>query len=188
MRVKISISASGFPIGENRMRIQISLSTDLEVYTAENGFYAWTQPDLKSVKKLTEFLSPLKIAKPMDLHTTLMYSKTPITGLTVGATKSQVNKAFRATAQVLELVWWAGHDDTGYLVARVDNKVLKTLHEKWKRLGAVSTFPDYEAHLTLANPCADSAELQDFIKEHNETLTKTPLHISYNTERISDLS
>jgi hypothetical protein len=167
------------------MKIQISLSTKVEGYTGANGLYAWTEPDQASISRIKSAIAPLIIAKN-DLHCTLIYSKTQdASGKEV--VESSVDPKFRRSAGITEIVFWEGHDKTGYLVAKLKSEALHTRHSMYRDLGFEPTFPDYEPHMTLVNPCKMDAELQAFIDTKNKELSAKPLQIVLEGEHISDL-
>lgn len=162
----------------------ISLSTQIEGYTGTDGLYAWTQPVLNDVKRLIKYFEPLELTVEtmLDIHCTIMYSKTaPKPDLL-----ASVQKDFFAKVRAKELCWWEGHDKAGYVVLKLYPKNLQPLHDKWKSCGAVPTYSPYEPHITLKNGCSLDDGLKKFIADTNATLKRIPLTITMTHEQISD--
>lgn len=59
-----------------------------------------------------------------------------------------------AVAHISGFEHWPGHDNTGYLVATLESKMLQQLHAYWHSLGCQYDFADYRPHITLKHPCS----------------------------------
>jgi hypothetical protein len=131
----------------------------LSFYTGTDGTYASVKPKDKSAARLQAYclvatsMGHIGVISPLDLHTTVMYSKV---GLNVDAQKTlwaehySVERVFAAKPK--HFVHWAGHDDDGYIVLELESADLTELNTVLqKQFGLTSSFPDYRPHVTIVN-------------------------------------
>lgn len=151
-------------------------------YTGSNGFYAWVNPTNETLEELLDFFPELKLTaeEVVDLHVTIMYSKTAIPV----ECASKVEPSFSAPVFATHIEFWEGHDKDGYLVLKLTRDSIERLHNKWKACGAVSTFDDYVPHMTLKTPFKKDQKLIDHL---NEKLSTKRLQINLIQEQIQDL-
>lgn len=147
------------------------------IYTGDNGFYAAVdirQPQLLPLvqlfKQAVGFDMPLNENQDIGLHCTVMYSKQ--------ALKITPEQAGRVNARVKDLImkgvvskfdYWDGHNDKGYLVAKLYSPDLQARHNAWKAAGAKPTFDPYEAHITLTEG-PDARALAKLLPQLNAAL------------------
>jgi len=160
--------------------LQLQEELTVRPYTGSNGFYAFVQPTSQSVRDIVSMFPSLALTEKeqSDLHCTIMYSKTALTCDKL----PEIDAGFSKKIHVKELAWWPGHKDDGVLVLKLDASVLKPLHDKWKKCGAIPTYPEYSPHITLKTPIT-----HDECKRLLAT-DVSPMTIVLENERISDLS
>jgi hypothetical protein len=112
----------------------------------EHGTYVSLIPCDADAKKLTEWvgdnLTLSNVVPTKDLHTTLVYSKTPVPAVE----DYQFGKYFSG-----KIVGWKllGDEQNKFLVAHVESEQLQDLYADMQKLGATSDYPDYIPHITV---------------------------------------
>lgn len=110
-----------------------------------NGAYVCSQVSLDASESyLLNFIGVDKFDD--GLHCTIMYSskRKCSPGLA-----DHVLPALVATAPIVALDYWDGHDDEGYIVAKLDSPLMNERNAFWTNKGLQHSFPDYTAHVTL---------------------------------------
>jgi hypothetical protein len=117
-------------------------------YTVDGtGCYVSVSPDADSVLLIGEWmhdlgfwLSPEREAK---LHCTVIYSAT-------ARPTDYIADPFRKLIGTLShFEFWDGHDNSGYVVAKLVSPDLKERNRYWTERGAVHSFEDFTPHVTL---------------------------------------
>lgn len=126
-------------------------------YDGSAGIYSSVEAIPDSREKLQAWSSKLapKLARrtnPDDFHCTVIWSK-------VSPNRTDVDPKMDYLARLDHFEYWDGHDKDGYLVAVLTSPSLLHRHKQWKSRGAVSSFPDYCAHVTLADKFTPTPDL-----------------------------
>jgi hypothetical protein len=153
-----------------------------KVYTGQNGFYSWLNLSTDSLEDIIDYFPEIGFTpdKLLELHVTVMYSKTSIP---VNCSHF-VEPSFITQVKALGVDWWPGHNEKGYLVVKLDRGNLIRLHDKWKKCGAIPTFPDYFPHMTLMTPFPENVKIVDLL---NQRLNEKPLELTLIQEQIQDV-
>jgi 2'-5' RNA ligase len=125
---------------------------DAAKLTNNGTTYACALPDRESRRRLLEAVlatePPFDPAELRDhAHVTLVYSRK------AGADMARLRlpeQGMSVEAHVCGLEYWDGHNDTGYVVVKLESQGLHDLHERLKAAGAEHSFPDYSPHMTVA--------------------------------------
>lgn len=154
--------------------------------TPGQGIYICRFLDHASVIDLVNFVHQSQVctlddADVNDLHCTVMYSPearptanyTPVKGM--------------CRAHVRNFEHWPGHDDSGYLVAVLESDTLSKSHSIWKKRGCVSTFPEYQPHVTLKHPFSREEYNVGLVRKATELLTRKPLVLRFPFEMIFEM-
>ena len=120
-------------------------------YTGKGGAYAKISPVTGSLVKVKTALSQVKGVEfhcdelERDPHVTLVYSRTNPIKLqnVVGCNGLEV------AATISDIVHWDGHDGDGYIVLKLLSPALNKLNKIFIGAGAIHSFENYEAHMTL---------------------------------------
>lgn len=161
-------------------------STDVKL---TDSCYVSVVPTKSSVYRLISFLENsgenlLQREYLNDLysmcHVTIMYSKekAPEKASVRPFQHYQYNTPLIGT--VTEFEECDGHNNEGYLVAKLDSPDLSKLHEKWKLLGCEHSFKDYEPHITIISPYI--VNMVDVVKL-NQRLKLFPMSLEFVNER-----
>ena len=117
-------------------------------------------------------------------HVTIMYSKNkgPDQSNMVNGVNSVSHHQYDVplVGTVTEFEEWDGHNNEGYLVAKIDSPELNKLHEKWKSFGCEHSFPDFEAHTTIISPYANGSVT---VEELNDRLKDFPIVLEFVNEQ-----
>ena len=152
--------------------------------------YACAVPDAKSVRAMVERLSmsspPIDLDKfASDAHCTLTYSPdagVDLASLFVGEWDMDLN------ADVGSVTWWPGHNDSGYVVFKLDSPSLDRVARQFKRAGAKPTFWPYQAHITVASKVGPKTpELSEWLSGVRRSLRRSPLHVIFDKLRVEDI-
>jgi len=150
------------------------------------GLYVSVTPSMHDRKNLSSVLGFIakhtRYAVDTDyLHTTVIYSTTPIKKIkdaekTVKTLIRSKSTLYRA--KTTQFTYWRGHNNQLVLVLELDSDALAYLHYQLKNMGFETTFPDYKAHITLADDIKDLSEsqLKDLVQELN---TKVLPHLTH---------
>lgn len=105
------------------------------------------------------------------------------------ASSSGSNESPRTALADGEVIWWAGHDNEGYLVLKLNSSALQAIHKKWKLAGVKHSFEDYNPHITLATglPDPNTTDMKISVKLLRMHLRKTPLNIVLEPESVNSL-
>lgn len=164
------------------------------MYTGENGFYCSVsirQPQLRPLinlfKSALGFDMPMNEDQDIGLHCTVMYSKVPLKVTPVQAIAANVRvKDLIMKGKVVKFDYWDGHNNKGYLVARLDSPDLEARHNAWKARGAKPTFDPYEPHITITDG-PDAKALSKQLDQLNKALASvSPITLLLLDETISD--
>ena len=168
--------------GQNVKTFRSFVREMAEPYTGSNGFYAWVNLSTDSLEDIITYFPELKFTPTelLDLHVTVMYSKTAISVYDV----IKADHKFYTETNAIGVEYWDGHNGDGYLVVKVESSDLQQLHNKWKQCGAVPTFEDYTPHMTLKTPFKKNDAL---VKELNDRAKNKPLNLTLIQEQVRDL-
>ena len=168
--------------GQSLKTFKSFVNESSDPYTGSNGFYAWVNPSNESLEDILEYFPEMNFTakEVVDLHVTIMYSKTSIPV----ECAAKVEPKFSAAVFATSVDWWEGHNKEGYLVLKLTRDSIEQLHNKWKACGAVPTFEDYVPHMTMKTPFAKNQKLLDVL---NERLSTKRLQINLIQEQIQDL-
>lgn len=164
------------------------------MYTGNNGFYCSVsirQPQLRPLVELFQravgFAMPLNEDEDIGLHCTVMYSNTALTVTPEVADSSNRRvKDLIMKGKVSKFDYWDGHNDKGYLVAKLDSPDLQARHNGWIMMGAKPTFSPYEAHITITTG-EDAKILSKLLPQLNRALAAgAPITLLLLDETIND--
>lgn len=156
-----------------------------------NGFYSYVSPTVEDLHMLNKLFSeaPFDINRMESLHCTLMYSpknNIPREECNLACKPKQV-----ITCRAKELALWEDHKGRFIVVILLSVHKLKKLHDKWKKIGGVSTYPDYIPHTTIIDGFLNKTQMgptRRYIKAFNKELNDKPLSISYTGENFEPIS
>lgn len=165
-------------------------NTTVRKYTGTHGFYAWLNVAQDSLEDILNFIPELHInARQLaDLHCTVMYSKTPVPVGKIDENKQLPDPRFIQEVGVKGITWWPGHKEQGVLVLLLDPTHIQHLHEKWKKLGAIPTYPDYTPHITLATDIEYTDKIKSLVENKMNEIDDNPFRITLIQEQVEDLS
>lgn len=164
-------------------------------YSGNNGFYSSVDPNPESIQRLSEWftrlyphkLVPLNYEQDIGIHCTIMYSHSALSCTPAFAHHLvSMVEGLPFVANVESFDYWKGHDDDGYFVAKLSCPELQRRHTMWKHVGAIPTFQDYQAHITLATGDA-STYWKSQLNALNKALAASPLTLVLTDEKINDL-
>lgn len=131
-------------------------------YKAQSGTYMSVVPDAPSCGIVMDYCIPTdkgRVAVPADFHCTVMYAPDSI--LTPEQQLLAITKcppSFEAYTK--QLTRWVGGDSDSYVVLELECPALQDYHA-WLRteLGMVSSFDDYNPHITIVSGLPASERL-----------------------------
>lgn len=162
------------------------LSKTYRPYTSKIGMYSSVAPIPSSVSTLLKWQKELNIrgarqAPQDELHCTVMWSK-----VVPNCEGIDVDPDMDYVAKLDHFEYWDGHDKDGYLVAVLTSPGLSHRHTQWKLRGAVSSFPDYVSHVTLADKFRPTPDLFKRIVQLSDKYRGCAL--SFSNETLEDLN
>jgi hypothetical protein len=91
-------------------------------------------------------------------------------------------------ADGIEITWWAGHDNDGYVTLQLKSDSLQEEHNRLKQLGCKPTFDEYKPHVTILTPIQfeSEAKQKEFIRLGNLMLRKRPLELVFDGQKIEN--
>jgi hypothetical protein len=113
-----------------------------------HGIFAKVIPTADSLLKIKRRFGHLEPHLVDDLHTTVMFSRTPCEHMDLPI----IDKHERYSAVGVQLTFWEGHDKDGYLVLLLDSPDLQSLHTKFVLAGLKGSYDTYHPHVTLVTP------------------------------------
>jgi hypothetical protein len=140
----------------------------------EHGTYVSLTPSPESAKRLDDWvrdnLTLSNTVPRKDLHTTLVYSRTPVPAVE--------SYPFRFPI-VGTIVGWKllGDDNNKFLVAHVLSSELQALYADMKMLGCTSDYPEYIPHITV---------VYDYKGELPDACPRG-MHVTYSSVHIDGL-
>lgn len=143
-------------------------------------------------KLVAQYLPQDLLAPAYDYHVTIMYAKDfsidMMTAQQIAST-STIAETPR-TGFCEEVVWWAGHDNKGYVVCKVKSDSLNAIHNKWKDAGAKHSFEDYVAHITIATglPDPETSDVKGGYRNLRLSLRRAPITLTFQPEDIAPLN
>lgn len=156
-------------------------------YSGKSGLYASVTPVMGYQRFMAAMASQfhhLDLTPVDDVHCTLIYSREEQPHA-LRVAQAITEGPFQFTAFPKEVKYWDGHDNKGYIVLGLDSPDLHKRHHKWKLLGAKHSFPDYEAHITLAKGL--TAPSQAWLDECNHMLELMRMPIIFGGEHVEDI-
>lgn len=119
-----------------------------------------------------------------DSHITVMYCR----GKSFDANIKELQQAnFSQDGHITGFEYWDGHDNSGYLVARVSCPGLHDRHQFWKKVGLTHSFDDYTPHITLLRGDAAKAANVDRLNDLYARMNEPIIFEAYN-EVLADIS
>lgn len=153
-------------------------------YTGTKGLYCASIPDDASKFRIIKLCEDLGITiDHRKLHCTLMYCPD------AAPSKESVDRCLHGCGGRITFVeYWTGHNDQGYLVAKIVSNDLQDMHERLIQAGAKHTYSPYNPHITLAKDIPMTEALEQRISQVNELLAPQSIRIAFNEQTISDMS
>lgn len=134
-----------------------SLKNDPRIH--DEGLYSSVKPTTESRDELDKFLDKcFGIKCRDDVHATVMYSTKSID---TNLAKQYSKNVYSAYPK--EFQYWDGHDNSGYLVLKIDSDDLSQEHDRLVSHGCKPTFSPYSAHITIIHPI----DKEDGVKKAN---------------------
>lgn len=161
-------------------------------YSGASGLYVQLSPTdgfaavYKAVsQQLESFDIPLDPRE--ELHCTMMYSREVAPHpLQVARLTEDSNIVF--PADVTGVDYWPGHDNSHYIVLKLESKSLQDRHRQWRRTGAKHSFPDFLAHITLAHGFDVSAfNVKKVVADINKKIAAANFKIRLSGEHAEDI-
>ena len=185
-----------------KLELSRSLHNDGAVLKPEDvadSAYVSVVPTLSSAHRLIQWLragiSDMDLLETMacslygEAHVTIMYSRKQGIDLTKIPDPAKLTSYMyygkALLGKIKEFEYWDGHNDKGYLVAKLDSPELCALNEKWKQLGLKHSFDDYTPHVTIVSPFAENAPM---VAALNQRLIDHPLSMEFLNEKIEPLN
>lgn len=167
------------------MRHMVSIANatwEVTPYSGENGCYCAVQPNTLSLLRLIELCNDLGIVSdPRKFHCTVMYSpeKAP----------KDLHSEYdmEASAQIVGLQWWPGHNNAGYLSAELYSPKLEKHHNSLLDMGAEHTFSPYNPHVTLMKGVQLTGGLEARFHTLNRSLLDNPIPVVFDISVVSDI-
>ena len=156
-------------------------------YSGKSGLYCCVTP-VKGFGQLRKILSDRLEEENIDcepfeeMHCTIMYSRDDAPH-SIRVIQLLDAPPFSYKAWTDKLDYWDGHDGKGYLVLRLTSHDLAVRHEQYKDLGCTHSFPNYEAHITIAS----DIKKPDCFAELNRMLKNNKFEITFNGEHVEDI-
>lgn len=150
-------------------------------FSGKRGLYVSVKPAGK-LTALLNFLQDLVRPDVTDLHCTVMYSKVAVHP--VSAARLVASGPTIYATRVVGLEFWDGHDNEGYLVAKLECEALRCRHAAWRALGAVASFQDYTPHMTLSTGVQYTPRQ---LCAANKALSCYSLPLAFTGEHVEDL-
>ena len=151
-------------------------------FSSSEGCFVKLVPDTISIKKISNFFPDLKLVD--DLHCTLIYTDQPIQNVIF----PDIDRHHRFAAEGVELDYWSGSDNEGFVVLKLKSESVRELQKKFadaiKRSGCdplsayqrkIMKMDGYIPHITLVTPAAGKENWMKKIQEENVKLKKYPL-------------
>ena len=121
-----------------------------------------------------------------DLHCTIVYSRESAPSYPEAL--YDVDDKTVYIAKLVELEYWDGHDNDGYLVAKLDCPELNARNKFWIAKGCKHSFDDYTPHVTLAKNFLVTDQLRDMIASFNIALKRHPIEYKLGNETIENIN
>lgn len=156
-------------------------------YSGKSGLYASVMP-VQGFSAFLKAVLPLlheegiDVHEEIDFHCTVMYSREEAPHM-IRITKMLSEGPFRFKAWSDCVEFWDGHDGDGYLVLKLVSRDLALRNEQYKNLGCRHSFPNYEAHITLADKLAKPK----CIAEINRMLKNIKFEFTLGGEHVEDI-
>ena len=164
----------------------LPVSTD--GHTTNGGTYSKAVPTDDSAQSLMRFIldskPPFDPAELRDeAHVTLVYSKEK----SIDLDKLKMN-TINLSARVTGVEYWDGHNNTGYVVAKLASDTLPCLHQSLKDAGAQHSFPEYSPHMTIgAKVGAKTPEMAEWVERANGLLKVSDLPMTFKSVVVEDI-
>lgn len=113
-------------------------------------------------------------------HCTAIYSREPIP-------YTATNSIYHT--EIVDVEWWDGHDNRGYVVATLKSDDITALNKKLVDLGGINSFPKYRPHLTLIH--GGSGRIDKTVGERRaKSLAKLlkGCEVTFSGEKVSTLN
>ena len=157
-------------------------------YTGKSGLYSCVFP-VKGftplLKAITDLLAEdrIELYDISEFHCTIMYSKKDAPH-SIRITKFLNSGPFTFKAWSDQVDYWEGHDKAGYLVLKLTSRDLDMRHEQYQDLGCKHSFPEYEAHITLADNVTSKPKN---LAKINQMLKSLKFEITLAGENVEDI-
>jgi hypothetical protein len=163
---------------------QLLEKLDNDTRIKDEGLYSSVEPNDETKEKLNKFLSErvggLKL--PDDAHATVMYSTKAIDQ---NLAKQYSRTEYHAFSKKFE--FWAGHDNAGYLVLKLESDHLGQEHERLKSHGCKPTFDQYSPHITIQTPIDKDDAIKKVEIGNNELDNLSPGKLILHNQKIEEL-
>lgn len=157
-------------------------------YSGKSGLYCQVNP-VKGFAPLEKILREaleeegIKVYDPEDFHCTVMYSREE------APHSIRVIKLLDAAPYTWQgwsdkLDYWPGHDNSGYLVLKLQSRDLMIRNEQYKDLGCKHSFPTYEPHITIADNVGAKPQC---MAKLNRMLKSLKFSITFSGEHCEDI-
>lgn len=153
-------------------------------YTGKNGLYCAVQPDDASKFRLIRLCEELGVTTDhRKLHCTLMYSKND------APEDDHIRdiEGTRPRGRINYVEYWEGHNNKGYLVAKLVSEDVQLAHERLVRAGARHSYSPYNPHITLVSDLPATEGLKANIDRVNELLAQESISINFSNLTLSDI-
>ena len=145
-------------------------SVDTTRLTGNGTTYACAVPTRDTVSRLLRVVDgtfpPFDPAELRDeAHCTLVYSKKA--GIDPGRLAVGPGQ-LSLEARMIRVEYWDGHNNTGYVVLKLDSPDMTALHRRFVEAGAKHSFDDYTPHLTIGAKVGEKTpEMERWLKRVN---------------------
>ena len=157
-------------------------------YSGKSGLYCSVAPVSGFAQILNIIREPLeneglKVYSQEEFHCTVMYSKEEAPH-SIRVIKLLDAQPYTWKGWSDKLDYWPGHDGSGYVVLRINSRDLAIRHEQYKDLGCKHSFPEFEAHITIAD---DVAFKPTCLTDLNRVLSALKFEITFGGEHVEDI-
>ncbi len=152
------------------------LYDEIRMMDSKSGLYVWCDPDEEGVLTVQQLLTsaPFKAENSTEYHVTVLYHN----GALPHQIRIPVDRPISARATHFEK-WDTPKGNV--LVLRLDSTGLQSLHDELLREGLTHSFPDFNAHLTVAKNVEGAGRTQAWIESRNHYLEMCPVEIRFES-------
>lgn len=143
----------------------------------EDGLYVWLTPDDLSTLSVLELLksAPFKTKDSTELHCTVLYCNNAI------PLHIEVPDDKPRYARAVKIDTWVDHKGRTIAVLLLDKDGdLQDLHNVFIDQGLKHSYPEYNAHMTVAKDIEVTGEVERWLQVVNTRLRDYPLWVGFN--------